>query len=119
MSRVVAYFVASIALLALGFSFQNTTIGDITTGGFLALVTPAILAVSDEKVAIRMRWYSMRYRSEMVRISAAYLFRIKIDGKYLLVKGFDFLTISLSVGCSRCHPKAEVSWLVSAPRTMI
>ncbi|MFD5015661.1 SMODS-associated NUDIX domain-containing protein [Streptomyces chartreusis] len=90
MSRVVAYFVASIALLALGFSFQNTTIGDIATGGFLALVTPVILAVNDEKVAIRMRWYSVRYRSEMVRISAAYLFRIKIDGKYLLVKGVRF-----------------------------
>jgi hypothetical protein len=77
-------------LLALGFSFQNTTMGDIATGGFLALVTPAALAVNDEKVAIRMRWYSARYGRDMVRISAAYLFRIKIDGKYLLVKGARF-----------------------------
>ncbi|MGY1996908.1 hypothetical protein ACR31U_11035 [Streptomyces rochei] len=107
MSRVVAYFAATIAFLVLAFSFQNTTIGDIATGAFIALATPAILAINDEKVAIRMRWYSVRYRKEAVRISAAYLFRIKVDGKYLLVKGVRFPHYQPVGGVFKVSPKGR------------
>ncbi|MFD5635236.1 hypothetical protein ACFWJM_14005 [Streptomyces sp. NPDC127077] len=90
MLRAFVYLCVATALLALGFSFQNTTIGDISTGGFLALTVPAAIAVNASRVEIRMRWYSLRYRTKIIRVSAAYLFRIKIDGKYLLVKGSRF-----------------------------
>jgi hypothetical protein len=91
----------------IGFSFQNTTIGDIATGGFLALVVPAAVATNGEKVAIRMRWYSFRYRRKMVRISAAYLFRIKVDGKYLLVKGNRFPHYQPVGGVFKVSPKGK------------
>lgn len=107
MPRVVAYLVAGIAFLVLAFSFQNTTIGDIATGAFIAIVTPAVLAINDEKVAIRMRWYSVRYRRETVRISAAYLFRIKLDGKYLLVKGVRFPHYQPVGGVFKASPKGR------------
>ncbi|MFH9062544.1 hypothetical protein ACH4GM_15170 [Streptomyces coeruleorubidus] len=79
-----------VILLALGFSFQNTTFGDLSVGAFLALAVPAGLSIYASRVNMRLYWYSLRYRNHTVRISAAYLFRIKVDGKYLLVRGSRF-----------------------------
>ncbi|MFJ7493114.1 hypothetical protein ACIQZB_18050 [Streptomyces sp. NPDC097727] len=79
-----------IALLVLGFSFQNTTFGDLSVGAFLALAVPTGLAVYASRTNMRLYWYSLRYRKRTIRISAAYLFRIKLDGKYLLVRGSRF-----------------------------
>lgn len=107
MLKIISYFASSAILLILGFSFQNSTIGDIATGGFLALIAPAAIAVNGEKVAIRIRWYSVRHRSKMVRISAAYLFRIKIDGKYLLVKGSRFPHYQPVGGVFKVSPKGQ------------
>lgn len=107
MLRITAYLASSVALLVLGFSFQNSTIGDLATGGFLALVVPAAIAINGEKESIRMRWYSVRYRSKMVRISAAYLFRIKIDGMYLLVKGSRFPHYQPVGGVFKVSPKGQ------------
>jgi hypothetical protein len=91
----------------LGFSFHGTIVGDIATGGFLALIAPAAIAINGEKVAIRIRWYSVRHRSKMVRISAAYLFRIKIDGKYLLVRGTRFPQYQPVGGVFKVSPKGQ------------
>lgn len=107
MLRIITYLTSSVILLILGFSFQNSTIGDIATGGFLALIAPAVIAINGEKVAIRIRWYSVRHRSKMVRISAAYLFRIKIDGKYLLVKGSRFPHYQPVGGVFKVSPKGQ------------
>ncbi|MEV6479374.1 hypothetical protein [Streptomyces sp. NPDC051576] len=107
MLRAVVYIIAAATLLGLGFSFQNTTIGDISTGGFLALVVPAALAANASRVEIRMRWYSLRYRTQEVRVSAAYLFRIKIDGKYLLVKGSRFPHYQPVGGVFKVSPKGQ------------
>lgn len=82
--------IVSIALLVLGFSFQNTTFGDLSVGAFLALAVPTGLAIHGSRVKMRLYWYSLRYRNRIIRISAAYLFRIKLDGKYLLVRGSRF-----------------------------
>ncbi len=107
MLRITTYLISCLTLLILGFSFQNTTIGDISTGGFLALIAPAAVATSGERVAIRMRWYSLRYRNQNVRISAAYLFRIKVDGKYLLVKGARFPHYQPVGGVFKVSPKGQ------------
>lgn len=107
MLRVISYLTSSVVLLVLGFLFQNTTIGDLATGGFLALVFPIAISINDEKVMIRMRWYAIRHRGKMVRISAAYLFRIKIDGKYLLVKGSRFPHYQPVGGVFKVSPKGQ------------
>ncbi|MFJ7334818.1 hypothetical protein ACIQUU_16390 [Streptomyces sp. NPDC101116] len=107
MLRAITYAITSMALLISGFTFQNSTVSDLATGGFLALVVPAAIAINGEKTALRMRWYSIRYRSEMVRISAAYLFRIKIDGKYLLVKGSRFPHYQPVGGVFKVSPKGQ------------
>jgi hypothetical protein len=91
----------------MGFSFQNSTIGDLATGGFLTLIAPAAITINGEKVAIRMRWYTIRHRNKMVRISAAYLFQIKIDGKYLLVKGSRFPHYQPVGGVFKVSPKGQ------------
>ncbi|MFD4118446.1 hypothetical protein ACFWSJ_34020 [Streptomyces niveus] len=91
----------------MGFFFQNSTIGDISTGGFLALIIPAIIAINGGKIDIRMRWYSIRYRNQMVRISAAYLFRIKIDGQYLLIMSSRFPHYQPVGGVFKVSPKGQ------------
>ncbi len=107
MLRIIAYLISCLALLILGFSFQNTTIGDIATGGFLALIAPAAITIGSERTAIRMRWYSLRYRNQNVRISAAYIFRIKVDGRYLLVKGARFPHFQPVGGVFKVSPKGQ------------
>ncbi|MFI1293093.1 hypothetical protein ACH4VM_32405 [Streptomyces sp. NPDC020792] len=90
MLRATLYVSTSITLLVLGFSFQNTTLGDLSVGAFLALTVPTALSIHASRVHMRLYWYSLRYRKHTVRISAAYLFRIKLDDKYLLVRGTRF-----------------------------
>ncbi|WP_442945900.1 hypothetical protein [Nonomuraea sp. LPB2021202275-12-8] len=60
-------------------------------GGFSAAVLLALLdsALTNLRY-IRFFFYIFRYRGSRVRISAAYLFRIKIRGNYLLIKGRRF-----------------------------
>ncbi|MEV7427098.1 hypothetical protein [Streptomyces sp. NPDC091212] len=88
--RAAMYVIILTVLLVLGFLFQNTAFGDLSVGAFLALVLPAGLAIRASRVNMRLCWYSLRYRKRVIRISAAYLFCIKIDGKYLLVRGSRF-----------------------------
>lgn len=90
MLRAALYLAASVTLLTLGFSFQNTTLGDLSVGAFLALTVPTGIAISSSRTHARLYWYSLRYRNQTIRISAAYLFRIKLDDKYLLVRGSRF-----------------------------
>jgi hypothetical protein len=90
MGRIIAYIGACILLLAGGFTFPNSTVGDLCIGGFLALLLPLGLQVFSGRVHLRHFWYSIRYRNQEVRVSAAYLFRIKVSGKYLLIKGSRF-----------------------------
>ncbi|WP_327073373.1 hypothetical protein OG196_15480 [Kitasatospora purpeofusca] len=90
MTKIIAYFAACITLLAGGFIFPNSTLGDIFTGGFLALLAPLGIQTFAGRIHLRHFWYSLRYSRRDVRISAAYLFRIKVDGKYLLVRGARF-----------------------------
>ncbi|MFH8617938.1 hypothetical protein ACH4E8_23110 [Streptomyces sp. NPDC017979] len=112
MLRIITYLTSCTALLALAFSFPNTTVGDISIGGFLALIAPAAVTIIGEMATIRMRWYSIRHRNKPVRISAAYLFRIKLDGKYLLVKGARFPHYQPAGGVFKVSPKGQ-SFLAS------
>ncbi|MFJ3188545.1 SMODS-associated NUDIX domain-containing protein [Streptomyces halstedii] len=91
----------------MGFSFQNTTLGDLSVGAFLALTVPTALAINASRVHLRLYWYSLRYRHRTIRISAAYLFRIKLDDKYLLVKGTRFPHYQPAGGVFKFSPQGQ------------
>ncbi|WP_201761666.1 SMODS-associated NUDIX domain-containing protein [Nonomuraea sp. K271] len=58
-------------------------VGGLATG----LAIPLMDAILANRRYLKLSWYSFRYRNSNVRISVSYLFRIKLEGKYLLVKG--------------------------------
>ena len=64
----------------------NPTIQSIST----SLAGACILFFINESIKhrkqLKLWWYSFQYRNQEIRLSIAYLFRIKIDNQYLLVK---------------------------------
>ena len=80
--------VAAIILLLLGHG--NSILLAISTG----LITGALIPLLDNAIYARryliLTFQSLRYWNEDVRISASYLFRIEVDGRFLLVRGNRF-----------------------------
>ncbi|MFI2301026.1 hypothetical protein ACH5AL_19550 [Actinacidiphila glaucinigra] len=107
MARLIAYLLSSCALFIGGFLFPNSTLGDLFTGGFLTLAPLSLAAVIANRVQIRLFWYSLRYPSRNIRISAAYLFRIKLDGRYMLVKGSRFPHFQPVGGVFKVSPQGQ------------
>ncbi|MEU3556892.1 hypothetical protein [Streptomyces fragilis] len=90
MSRLLVYAVLFMASLAATFSYNGKAVGSIASGAVISLIIPLLDSIVANRLNLRHLWYSVRYGNQDVRISAAYLFRIKIDGKYLLIKGRRF-----------------------------
>lgn len=66
----------------------NNTLHELAVGAFGALLGMAITTVINLRGKLWVCFLATTiYRNRHIRISAAYLFKINIDGKYLLVKG--------------------------------
>lgn len=50
-------------------------------------MTAAVMTLADSVKRMRLVWYSARYCMSDIRISMSYLFRIKVDDDYFLVRG--------------------------------
>lgn len=90
MARFSLYFTLFLTSLALSFTAHDSTVGDLASGAVITLVIPVADALIANRTNVRHLWYSVRFASRDVRISAAYLFRVKIDDKYLLIQGRRF-----------------------------
>ena len=64
----------------------NQTIQSISTSLAGAFILFFINESITHRAHLKLWWYSFRYRNQEIRLSIAYLFRIKIDNQYLLVK---------------------------------
>lgn len=63
------------------------------TSGFLAgAAIPLIDSLIKSRRWLMLSWLSVIYRRQSIRISISYLYRIKVDGLYLLIKGKRFNT---------------------------
>ncbi|MER5203804.1 hypothetical protein [Streptomyces sp. NPDC002825] len=87
MSRLVAYLILAIAAGTASFYISNSTIVNMTAGLSVGLLIPIADEIGQNWGQIRHVWYSIRYRRRVIRVSTSYLFRIIIDGKYLLIRG--------------------------------
>ncbi|MDF3140343.1 MULTISPECIES: hypothetical protein [unclassified Streptomyces] len=90
MKRLLFYIALLLACLIVAFTQQGSTLGDLASGGVVGLLLPVADGVASNATEIRHRWYSFRYAKSEIRISASYLFRIKVDGRYLLIQGHRF-----------------------------
>ncbi|MCH6162615.1 SMODS-associated NUDIX domain-containing protein [Streptomyces marispadix] len=93
MTRFIIYQILFLASLTLAFAAHGSTVGNLASGAVISLSIPVLDGLIANRITMRHLWYSVRYAGKDVRISAAYLFRIKIDDKYLLVKGRRFAQI--------------------------
>lgn len=53
----------------------------------IGIAIPLLDALAANSRYLRLAWYSARFRKKTVRLSVSYLFRIKVDEMYLLVRG--------------------------------
>ncbi|MGW0409972.1 SMODS-associated NUDIX domain-containing protein [Streptomyces collinus] len=87
MVRLVIYvFLALISGVA-SFFITNSTVVNMTAGFSVGLLIPVADEVGKNWQQLRHIWYSVRHRKQSIRVSTSYLFRIVIDGKYLLIRG--------------------------------
>ncbi|MFE9422048.1 hypothetical protein ACFYNO_03680 [Kitasatospora sp. NPDC006697] len=86
MKKLAFYSLALVACLLAAFLLRGSTWGDLATGGVATLLLPLFDSLLSSRLRIRHRWYSLRYATSDIRVSAAYLFRIKVDDRYLLIR---------------------------------
>jgi hypothetical protein len=88
MLRVYLYLAAFVAgAISLAFIDPSTTPFILVTGAMIALVVPLLDELVTNRRDIRLTWYCARYANQSVRLSVSYLFRIKVDNSYLLIRG--------------------------------
>ncbi|MEV5739908.1 hypothetical protein AB0L30_07600 [Microbispora rosea] len=80
-------------------------IGGLATG----LAVPLLDTVLANRRYLLFAWYAVRYRSSHIRISASYLFRIKIGNQYLLIKGKRFSQYQPIGGVYKVTPSAKAT----------
>ncbi|MFF5832742.1 hypothetical protein ACFY8H_32260 [Streptomyces bacillaris] len=90
MAKFFFYLALFLASLVTAFVAHDSTVGDLANGAVISLIIPVADCAIANRINVRHLWYSVRYARRDVRISAAYLFRIRVDGKYLLVQGRRF-----------------------------
>ncbi|MER7181739.1 hypothetical protein ABT404_20030 [Streptomyces hyaluromycini] len=69
------------------FFISNSTVVNMTAGFSVGMLIPVVDEVGKNWEQLRHIWYSLRYRNRSIRVSTSYLFRVVIDGKYLLIRG--------------------------------
>lgn len=91
MANLIAYCLALIVSLVVVVKTQPATLPfEIALAAAVGFSIPLIDAFLRHRRELLFAWYSLRYARSWLRISASYLYRIQVDGKYLLVKGNRF-----------------------------
>ena len=91
MERLAIYGVLFVAAgLAVLFASPNSAAFTLLSGAAIALAMPLIDSLVANWKVLRVVWYTIRMWRRRVRISASYLYRIKLRDEYMLVKGNRF-----------------------------
>lgn len=88
MARAFIYIAAIIVGAAiLPFINPSSVAFTLIAGIMIGIAVPLLDIVAANTRYLRFGYYSVRYMRQNIRISASYLFRIKVDNSYLLIKG--------------------------------
>jgi len=99
--------IVAISVAALFFMPSNGGFFAFTSGLATGAAIPLVDALIQNRQGLRLLWYSLRYRKKRVRLSLSYLYRIKVDESYLLVKGKHFNTYIPVGGVYKFTPSAK------------
>ncbi|WP_431936997.1 hypothetical protein [Micromonospora sp. RP3T] len=81
-----------VGLIALSFMDPDGGTFAITSGLVTGAAVPLSDAIIQNRRWLKLAWLSLIYRRQSIRLSISYLYRIKIDGLYLLTQGKRFNT---------------------------
>jgi SMODS-associated NUDIX domain len=88
MMRVALYVIAVIiGAILLPFVGSSTAPFILIVGIMAGIGVPLLDSIASNFRYLRLAYYSVRYMRRTIRMSVSYLFRIKVDDRYLLVKG--------------------------------
>lgn len=88
MLRVILYMIAFVICgISLVFVKASTVPFVLITGVMIGIAVPLLDSFASSSRYLVFAWYSVRYRHQTIRISCSYLFRIKLDDRYLLIEG--------------------------------
>lgn len=108
MARLVVYLIGFVFAVAVMFS--STPDGPwfaVSSGVAIGFLIPLLDTLMLNGRFLRIVGYSLRTWRTRVRISASYLYRIKVDNEYLLVKGHRFDQYQPVGGVYKAHPSSS------------
>lgn len=108
MARLVIYIAGLlISIVAMFNSAPNSGWFAVSSGLAIGFAIPLLDTLIVNFRFLRIVWYSLRTWRQRVRISASYLYRIRIDNEYLLVKGHRFDQYQPVGGVYKTHPSSS------------
>lgn len=91
MTRPLVYlFVLLVSIVVMSTSDPGGVAFSVSSGLAIGFAIPLVDTLIVHSQSLRIIWYSVCTWRSRVRISASYLYRIHVDGEYLLVKGKRF-----------------------------
>lgn len=110
MPRALIY-IATIIIGAfiLPFTPSSSALFTLITGIMVGLAITLIDILVANTRFVRLGYYSAKYNRRHIRISVSYLFRIKVDGSYLLIKGHRWDHYQPVGGVYKTSPGAKAS----------
>jgi hypothetical protein len=90
MKKLAFYLVVLLVCVVSLSIFTDVAFIGIVIGIISSILFIYIDTIASNLESLKYWWISIRYRNTYIRLSISYLFRIKVDGKYLLVRSARF-----------------------------
>ena len=108
MTRLIVYSIGLvISMVGMFNSRPDGGFFAVSSGLAIGFLIPLLDTLIVSSHFLKIAWYSLRTWRSRVRISASYLYRIRVDDKYLLVKGQRFDQFQPVGGVYKVHPSSS------------
>lgn len=108
MARLFVYFIGLVvSTIAMINSDPDKGFFAVSSGFAVGFAIPLLDTIIANFRFLKVAWYALRTWKDRVRISASYLYRIHVDGDYLLVKGQRFDQYQPVGGVYKTHPSSS------------
>lgn len=108
MRKYLVYGVVTVLLIPIVFTLDFESVWFVLASGVVVgLVVVLIDGVVENARHLKLAWQALWSRKSTIRLSVSYLFRIEVDGKYLLVKSNRYDQFQPIGGVYQWNPSAQ------------